>query len=218
MEEPGGQVGVVRLSSRRLPGGAQGPFMWPGPARWGASASLQASASDCLQPWASSPRPPAVGAPLPWGWSGPQGIMGPGAPEVAAGSPPWREGSGCLCAARCLGCLGGYGPGGLSPGRRRGAVGPFWTLWGSTCSGAQGPTVCRAHLRDLTLPLEEMRVTRLREEHTVCLRNGQLSERPTKIPLCDVAGPQAGLLRPRVRGDARAVPVSDRPRLGRVST
>ena len=78
VEDPGGQVGVVRLSSRRLPGGAQGPFMWPGPARWGASASLQASASDCLQPLASSPWPPAVGAPLPWGWSGPQGIMGPG--------------------------------------------------------------------------------------------------------------------------------------------
>ena len=107
-------------------------------------AGARQPASRPPQAIASSPWPPALGLQrlalrCPGAGAGRRASWGRGVPEVAAGSPPWREGSGCLCATSRLGCLGGLRVWRPEPGPQEGRCGAltdalgFYVQW---CPGA----------------------------------------------------------------------------------
>lgn len=152
--------------------------MWPGPARWGASASLQPSASQALPPARGLWQPVALGSP--GARAGRKGSWGGGS-----------TGSRCLKSSPCSGRLRtgrrrGYPRAtdlaAIGLGLRQGAVGPPGSseLCASWC---RGHTVCQAHLCCFILPLEEMRVLRGSDEHIVGPLNGEGGERgPPEFP------------------------------------
>lgn len=87
----GGRGGAVRTQLQAAGGWSAGTFMWPGPARWGAWASVQPSAcaSTAASPWPLAARGLERVA---------RDVGAAGRPEVAAGSLPLVAGA-CALAA-----------------------------------------------------------------------------------------------------------------------